>query len=81
MAGTHSTAPTFMLCHLPYVVHGSSVGELRGPTSPQTVLTRHDDLREARLSSHGRGSVYQVWELLPDLVDVPRKQFQSHPQT
>ena len=43
--------------------------------------TWHDDLREAHLAGYGCGTVNQVREVLPDLMDITRKQFQSHPQT
>ena len=35
---------------------------------------------KAHLASHGGGAVHQVGEVLPDLMDVPRQQLQSHPQ-
>lgn len=38
-----------------------------------SVLTRHDDLREARLPSHRCGPVYQMRKLFSNLMDISRK--------
>lgn len=42
--------------------------------------TWHDDLRKAHLASHSCRPVHQMREVLPYLMDVSRKQLQSHPQ-
>lgn len=46
----------------------------------ETTSTWHDDLRKAHLASHSCRSVHQVREVFPYLMDVSRKELQSHPQ-
>ena len=58
-----------------------SRGHRGGSRGGPVLLTRHDDLRKAHLACHGGGTVDQVREVLPDLVDVSRKSLQRHPKT